>query len=82
MLGKLAKTEKTVGVKQSLRAIRDRRAAAVFVAEDAEERLTGPVRALAEAEGLPIYEAPTMHRLGQACGIKVGAAVAVILKDV
>ena len=81
MLHLLAKTEKAVGVKQSLRAMRDRRAAAVFIAEDAEERLTIPVRSLARELSLPVHEVPTMHRLGQACGIKVGAAVAVSLKS-
>lgn len=81
MLSLLAKTEKAVGVKQSLRALRERRVIAVFLAEDAEERLTDPVRTLAEEQSLPIQEVPTMHRLGQACGIKVGAAVAVLLKS-
>ena len=81
MLSLLTKTEKTVGVKQTTRAILAGRAEAVYVAWDAEERLTDPVRALCRERGIPVFEVQTMHRLGQACGIAVGAAVAAALKS-
>ena len=49
MLSLLAKTEKAVGVKQSLRALRERRVIAVFLAEDVTVRMEGCIRVLKES---------------------------------
>ncbi len=71
---------RVVGLKQSLRAIRDGRAAEVYLAEDAQQSIRTPVLQLCDQMGLTPTQISTMARLGKACGISVGAAVAVTLK--
>lgn len=80
MLSKLKTEEKLVGVKQSKKAIKEGRAAVVFIAEDSETRVKEPVGALCRELGVEIFSVSTMRELGEACGIEIGAAVAVILK--
>ena len=76
MLTQLEQTARVVGVKQTRRALQDGRAAALFLARDADPALTEPLAAQAAEKGLPIHWADTMRELGRACGIAVGAAVA------
>ncbi len=70
-----------VGVKQSQKAIARNQAKGVLIAQDADEHVTGPVKALCEAKKVPLELVPTMQELGKACGIHVGAAVAAVLKS-
>ncbi len=72
---------KVVGLKQSLRAIRDGLAAEVYLADDAQQSVRTPVLSLCAQMGIIPVHAPTMASLGKACGISVGASVAVSLKD-
>ena len=67
------------GLKQSLRVIRDGRAAEVFLALDAQTGLRTSVMQQCSQAGITPIEVPTMAQLGKACGINVGAAVAVSL---
>lgn len=71
---------KVTGLKQSQRAVTEDRARHAFIANDAEKRVTSAFRALCAAHGVEITEVETMRELGAACGIEVGAAVAVLLK--
>jgi large subunit ribosomal protein L7A len=71
--------KKTVGLKQTRKALTDGAAKSVFVARDAEVRVRQPVLALCEETGVPVFWADTMEELGRACGIEVGAAVAAVL---
>ena len=80
MLEELQAKEKVVGVKQSRRAIRDGLARQVFLAADADPSLTAPFLQECAARDVPVATAWTMRELGQAAGIQVGAAVAVLLK--
>ena len=75
MLEELKAREKVVGVKQSRRAVRDGLALWVFLAADADPALTGPIREQCRESHVPVTEDYTMEQLGQAAGIKVGAAV-------
>jgi large subunit ribosomal protein L7A len=79
LLSQLKTAAKVVGVKQLKKALREGQAAHVFVAEDAEPRVTAPVIALAKEAGVDLTMVPTMKELGQACQIEVGAAVAGIV---
>ena len=81
MLKELRSGKKVSGLKQSRRAICGGSAQTVFLARDADPALTDPLRTLCEAQQIPIYDACTMRELGQAAGIQVSAAVAVLLKD-
>lgn len=71
--------KKTVGAKQSLKAIAKGSAKVVYVAGDADEKVRLPIIELCRTQGIPLAEAYTMLELGRACGIQVGTAVAAIL---
>ncbi|OWG24223.1 hypothetical protein B9D06_22125, partial [Mycobacterium tuberculosis] len=46
------------------------------MANDAAEQITSQVRKLAEELGIPAIQVDSMKRLGEACGIDVGTAIA------
>lgn len=71
--------KRVVGVKQSRKAIREGRARRVYLADDADPAVTGPIAAECAAAGIPVETGKTMAQLGRACGIAVGAAAAVDL---
>lgn len=76
----LASGGKLVGAKQSAKAIRDGRAKAVILAADADVIVTRPIEELCAQTQTPLCKAESMKALGKACGVEVGAAVAVLLK--
>jgi len=80
MLEKLKGGPKVVGAKQTKRAVNDGRVLLVFLAEDADPRVTGPIAALCAEKGVPVESGRSMKELGTACGIAVGAAVAALLE--
>ena len=80
MLTELAAHNKVVGVKQLKKALRDGAAQKVFVAEDADPKLTDPICESCKSATVPMESVPTMAELGKACGIEVGAAVAALLR--
>lgn len=80
MLEELQKLPKAVGAKQVGRALRAGRVSYVFLAEDADPKITAPIALLCEEQSVPIEPVRTMMVLGRACGIPVGSAVAAFLK--
>ena len=80
MLSELSGTNKVVGAKQVKRALKDGRAARLYMALDADPRLLQPLVQEAVNRQVPVSQAPTMKELGASCGIAVGAAVAALLK--
>lgn len=70
-----------VGTKEVLRAVESKDATLVFVAQDADAEVVGPIKANCERYGVPLELVKTRTLLGEACGIDVGAATAAILKD-
>lgn len=81
MIPELSGTNKVVGAKQVKRALRDGRAARLFMAIDADPRLLQPLVQDAVNRQVPVSQVPTMKELGASCGIAVGAAVAVLTKE-
>lgn len=71
---------KTVGIKQTLKAIRDGRANTVFLAMDAEAGLLEPLAQACEEQGIPVTRLATMRELGRMFGIQVPAAAAALTK--
>lgn len=71
----------TVGTKQTTKAIEQGIVSEVFVAKDAEARVTSRVIQLCRQADIPIFYVDSMRKLGKACGIEVGAAVAAIKKS-
>lgn len=81
MIQELSGPNKVVGAKQAKRALRDGRAVRLFMALDADPRLLQPLVQEAVNRQVPVSQVPTMKELGAACGIAVGAAVAVLTKE-
>jgi len=73
--------ELTIGINQTLKAVENNLVNEVFIAEDADKRLTGKIALLCKEKGVPVIYVDSMRRLGKACGIEVGAATAAIKKS-
>jgi large subunit ribosomal protein L7A len=73
--------KKVVGIKQSIKSIKSGEGKTVFVAMDADAKLIQQVVKLAEEYSLEVIYVNSMKELGKLCGIDVGAATAVLLKE-
>lgn len=80
MTQELNGSNKVVGAKQVRRALKDGRAARLYMAMDADPRLLQPLVQEAVRQQVPVEQVPTMKELGAACGISVGSAVAALLR--
>ncbi|MBP2656161.1 MAG: rplGB [Firmicutes bacterium] len=72
---------KVIGAKQVVKAVEKGVVCLVYLAEDADARVTNPVRELCVRAGVVIETVPNMTELGKACGIEVGAAAVALLRD-
>lgn len=73
--------ELAIGINQTIKAIEHNLAQEVFVADDADKRLTNKIALLCKEKGVPVIYVDSMKKLGKACGIDVGAAAAAIKKS-
>ena len=73
--------QRTVGVKQTEKAVARQAAELVFIGSDADERITGKLKELCQTNGVPVVATESMIEVGRACGINVTAAAAAILKS-
>ncbi len=80
MISDAEKERLIVGFKQALRAVKENRAAKIFLANDCESRISAPLEQAASAGETDIFYIDTMKELGAMCGIDVGASCAVVLK--
>ena len=72
---------KTVGIKQTTKAVLQGSAKVVFVAKDADERVLRELTGACRERKVTMIEAEDMAALGKACGIDVGAAAAAITDE-
>lgn len=72
--------DRVAGVRSTERAIESRSAHKVFVAEDAEDRVTRRIVVLCKENGIPVETVPSMKELGESCGLRVGASCCAALK--
>jgi len=72
---------RTVGMKQTLKAVGLGKARRVYLAVDVDEYISNKIKKECEKNNVPIFCVNSMKELGQICGIDVGAATAAILKD-
>ncbi|AWB46142.1 50S ribosomal protein L7ae-like protein [Paenibacillus sp. CAA11] len=70
-----------IGTKQTVRAVELGLADEVYVAQDADSRITSKIIALCNEASVKITYVDTMVELGKACGIEVGAAMAAIVRQ-
>lgn len=80
MLELLKRSNKAIGVKQTLKVVEANNAKIVFIARDADEKITGGLKELCMINSIEIFYADTMKQLGKACGIEVGASAVCLLK--
>lgn len=71
---------RTVGLKQSAKAIRSGRARRVLLADDADDAIRQEILTLCKDAGLEAETVPSKASLGKACGIECSAAVVALLK--
>ena len=76
---KVEQAKKTIiGTKQTVKAIRAGIVTEVIIAQDADERITSPAMEEAANHGIRVTHVDSMKKLGNTCGIQVGAAVVAI----
>ncbi|NPV44944.1 MAG: 50S ribosomal protein L7Ae-like protein [Firmicutes bacterium] len=71
--------KKTVGTKQTIKAVEKGEAKVVFIARDAEKHIVAPLEKLCSERAIEVVYIDSMKQLGEICGIEVGAASAAIL---
>lgn len=72
--------KKVIGLKQTMKFIKNSQGKCLYVAKDAYGKLTEPVIKLAKERSLEVEYIDTMKELGMLCGIDVGASVALFLE--
>lgn len=70
-----------VGAKQTIKAVKQGRVSTVYIARDADKRVTKPVEDLCKENNVELIYVNTMKELGQMCGIDVGAATAALINE-
>lgn len=73
--------KRTIGTKQTLKALEKGQAKRVFIAVDAEQHVIRPLLHMCNEKGVPVVKVDTMKDLGKACGIEVGCASAAIIEE-
>ena len=81
MLTALSNSKHIAGAKQIRKAVRAGTVERVYLAKDADDRVTAPLEELCRQTGTLMTWVPTMRELGVACGIEVATACAVMLRE-
>ncbi|MCL6635518.1 MAG: ribosomal L7Ae/L30e/S12e/Gadd45 family protein [Peptococcaceae bacterium] len=68
--------KKTVGTKQTMKAIERGQAKVVYVAQNADRHVIEPIVQICREKAVPVVYVETMQALGKACGIDVDCASA------
>lgn len=76
----LKNSKKTIGTRETMKAVEKGTAVKVFIAKDAEAHIIMPLSNLCSRKNIPIEEVDSMAMLGEACGIDVGAASVGVIK--
>ncbi|WP_284642731.1 ribosomal L7Ae/L30e/S12e/Gadd45 family protein [Paenibacillus silviterrae] len=69
------------GTKQATKVVELGKATEVFVAKDADPRITIKMVNLCKKLGVKVTYVESMKMLGKACGIEVGAAMAAVVNE-
>ncbi len=80
MVGKLV-GQRVVGIKQTLKALKNNQGKVLYIAKDADVSITDPILNLAKVNSLQIIFVDTMKELGNLCDIDVASAAALVLED-
>ena len=80
MTEKLNTDKKIVGAKQVKRALDADVVDTVYIADDADRKVTSEIEMFCQNKQIPIVHVDTMEELGRACKIDISAATAALLK--
>lgn len=72
--------KRIIGLKQTVKAIKNNTVNTVYIANDAEESLKNNILEVCRGKEIQIVYIDTMKKLGEACGIEVNASCASLLK--
>lgn len=78
-VSKLVNLPKVIGAKQTAKALQKDEVSVLYIAKDADNRITEPLEHLAKEKKTQIIRVSSMKELGKAFGIEVGAATAALL---
>lgn len=67
-------------MKQTLRALEKEEVEVLYVAKDAQRKVTSRALELAQSQKLPIVYIDTMEELGSVCDVEVKTATAALIK--
>lgn len=70
-----------IGAKQAVKAVEAGLAREVFIAKDADPRVTSKMVNQCRKLSVPVTYVESMKQLGKACGIDVGAAVVAAVNE-
>jgi large subunit ribosomal protein L7A len=73
--------KKTVGTKQTIKAIERGLAKVVFIAQNADRHVVEPIIQSCREKAIPVISVDSMQALGKACGIDVGCAAAAVTEE-
>ena len=73
-------TQKVIGTKQTLKAVKEGKATVVVLAEDTEDSIKEKIVTACQEASVPIESYESKIALGQDSGIERGAAVIALLK--
>jgi large subunit ribosomal protein L7A len=73
--------KRTVGSKETLKAIERGQAKVVYVAQGADRHVIDPIIQACAAKGIPVIEVESMLALGKACRIEVSCASAAVIEE-
>ena len=71
--------KRIIGLKQTIKAIKEDRVSKVYVAKDADDHIINNVIKESNGKDIELIYVDTMKELGEACGIEVKASTASIL---
>jgi large subunit ribosomal protein L7A len=80
MLDSIKSAKKSIGIKQTTKALLKDEVDYLIIASDAEQNILGEIITISSRKGIKVHYAETMKQLGKAVGIGVGAAVVAILR--
>jgi large subunit ribosomal protein L7A len=81
MITKLKSDNKVVGAKQVKRSLITLDVELVYIAKDAEKKVTEEIIEFCNEKQIPIVQIESMRILGDACGININAAVAALIRQ-
>lgn len=79
MQDKCTPAETVTGLRQTKKAVAERRAGLVWLAHDADPALTEPLLVMCREVSVPVKTDKSMQQLGKMCHIDVGCAAAALL---